>query len=178
MHGVIRDVTELRRLQAITTAQALRDPLTGISNRRRFDQLLHSELERTAQSGTALAVAYIDLDGLKQINDQHGHATGDIMLQESARRLERSVDRAEMLARLGGDEYAIIFEPTTISACQLRRRIGVLLAAPIVVSDTLTIECTASVGIAETTSAGRNADDLVAAADRAMYDDKHHRQLG
>lgn len=72
------------------------------------------------------------------------------MLQEAARRLERSVDRAEMLARLGGDEYAIIFEPTTISACQLRRRIGVLLAAPIVVSDTLTIGCTASVGIADT----------------------------
>lgn len=177
-HGVIRDVTELRRLQAIITAQALCDPLTGISNRRRFDQLLDSELERTAQSGTVLAVAYIDLDGLKQINDQHGHATGDIVLQEAARRLERIIDPADMLARLGGDEYAIIFEPTNIAACQLRLRIRALFDTPIVISDTLTIQCNASVGIADTTSAGRNANDLVAAADHAMYDDKHDRQLG
>ncbi|MEO6651349.1 MAG: GGDEF domain-containing protein [Ilumatobacteraceae bacterium] len=176
MHGVTRDVTELRRLQAITTAQALSDPLTGISNRRRFDQLLESELERTALSGSVLAVAYIDLDGLKQINDQHGHATGDILLQEAARRLERTVDLPDMLARLGGDEYAIIFEPHLLSAVQLRQRISVLLDSPIIVSEKLTIQCNASVGIADTTSAGHNPNDLVAAADRAMYDDKHRRQ--
>ena len=87
MQGVTRDVTELRRLQEATAALALRDPLTGLANRRLFDELLDAELARTERAGVPLAVAYIDLDGLKQVNDTHGHDAGDHVLCESARRL-------------------------------------------------------------------------------------------
>lgn len=175
VQGVIRDVTELRHLQHQLSAQAMLDPLTGIANRRRFDQLLQSELERTAEAGNALAVAYVDLDGLKRINDVFGHAVGDVVLCEAASRLCRAAGAAETVSRLGGDEFAIIFEPDIREPSDLVEQIEVLMAAPIVVSDSLTLNCSASVGIADTTSVGRSADGLVTAADQAMFAVKRRR---
>ena len=90
VQGVTRDVTELRRLQDRLAALALRDPLTGLANRRLLDELLDAELARTQRSGVALAVAYIDLDGLKQVNDTYGHDAGDVVLCEAASRWWRS----------------------------------------------------------------------------------------
>lgn len=175
VQGVIRDVTELRRLQQQLSEQAMLDPLTGIANRRRFDQLLQSELVRTAEAGNELAVAYVDLDGLKRINDVFGHAVGDAFLCEAASRLCRAAGAAEMVSRLGGDEFAIIFEPELREPADLVEQIAVLMTAPIVVSDSLTLNCSASVGIADTTNVGRSADGLVTAADQAMFVVKRRR---
>lgn len=175
VQGVMREVTELRNLQAAISSQAMRDPLTGISNRRRFDQLLHSELDRTGEAGTALAVAYVDLDGLKEINDYFGHDAGDLVLQETARRLCHVGAESGMVSRLGGDEFAIIFEPARLEPEDLVDQIDLAMAPPIVVSDILTLRCAASVGVAETSLVGRRAADLVGAADRAMYSVKRRR---
>ena len=98
VQGVTRDVTELRRLQDRLAALALRDPLTGLANRRLLDELLDAELARTQRSGVALAVAYIDLDGLKQVNDTYGHDAGDVVLCEAARRLVAIVRGADVVA--------------------------------------------------------------------------------
>ena len=101
VQGVTRDVTELRRLQDRLAALALRDPLTGLANRRLLDELLDAELARTQRSEVPLAVAYIDLDGLKQVNDTYGHDAGDMVLCETARRLVAIVRGADVVARLG-----------------------------------------------------------------------------
>lgn len=178
VHGVVRDVTELRRLQAATMAQAFCDSLTGIGNRRRFDQLIGSELERTSADGTPLAVAFLDVDGLKGINDRFGHEAGDTVLKETARRLKRVAEGvgAKLVARLGGDEFAIIFEPARTAADQLLIQIDEIMRTPIAVSDLDSVRCQLSAGVGSTASAGRRASDVLAAADRAMYHAKRGKQ--
>jgi diguanylate cyclase (GGDEF)-like protein/PAS domain S-box-containing protein len=171
VQGVIRDVTELRRTQRATAALALRDPLTGLSNRRGFDQLVGQALGRAAERRTEVSLAYLDLDGLKRINDRFGHNAGDAVLQETARRLERVATgvRSAVVARLGGDEFAMVFEPADISASDLLDRIDHLMSSPISISHSFNVRCGVSVGVASTATTGRRAVDLVAAADHAMY---------
>ncbi|MGB8862256.1 MAG: diguanylate cyclase [Ilumatobacteraceae bacterium] len=178
LQGVSRDVTELRHLQETTAGLALRDPLTGLANRRLFDELLDAELARTHRSDTPIAVAFIDLDGLKEVNDTHGHDAGDLVLCETARRLDAIVRGADVVARLGGDEFVIIYEPADVSSENLIARIDAALSAPISITDSLSITCPASVGYADTLAAGREPSALLAAADAAMYDVKRSRRTG
>jgi diguanylate cyclase (GGDEF)-like protein/PAS domain S-box-containing protein len=176
LQGVSRDVTELRRLQENLAALALRDPLTGLANRRLFDELLDADLARTQRSGLPLAVAYLDLDGFKNVNDTYGHDAGDLALCETARRLLASVRGADIVARLGGDEFLVVYEPNDPSSDNLIARIDQVLSAPIDITPTISVCCPASIGIADTRTAGRNAADLVAAADAAMYEMKRARR--
>jgi diguanylate cyclase (GGDEF)-like protein/PAS domain S-box-containing protein len=167
--GVTRDVTELRRLQAATAELAMRDPLTGLANRRLFDQHLAAELARTERLDLPLAVAYIDLDRLKRVNDRFGHGAGDLVLQEAARRLSQMVEGSDFVARLGGDEFALVYDPTRASVADWTAGLDRIMAMPIPVSDTISVVCTASIGVADTRTEGRDPVELLAAADRAMY---------
>jgi diguanylate cyclase (GGDEF)-like protein len=176
VQGVTRDVTELRRLQDRLVALALRDPLTGLANRRLLDELLDAELARTERSGVALAVAYIDLDGLKQVNDTYGHDAGDLVLCEAARRLVAIVRGADVVARLGGDEFVVVYEPTDPNSDRLVDRIDEALAEPIEVTRGASVSCTASIGTADTRIVGWSATKLLAAADDAMYQVKRVRR--
>ncbi len=181
VQGVIRDVTELRRTQQTTATQALHDPLTGVANRRGFDQFLTSELERTSRTLTPLSVAYLDVDELKDINDRYGHDAGDVVLREAARRLQlalSSLSDVGTVARLGGDEFAIIFESRDHTTAELLHEIDSRMSLPISISPTVDIDCAISVGIADTQFSGRRASDLVAAADQAMYRAKRRRKAG
>ena len=175
LQGVSRDVTELRNLQANLAALALRDPLTGLANRRLLDELLESGLAHARRDGLTLALAYIDLDGFKKVNDAHGHDAGDAVLCETARRLLSIVRAADVVARLGGDEFVIVYEPNQSGSEGLIARINQVLALPISISDTVAVFCQASVGYADTRTAGRDAGALLAAADAAMYDAKRAR---
>ena len=123
LQGVGRDVTELRHLQDSLAALALRDPLTGLANRRLLKELLDADLARTQRSGVPLAVAYLDLDDFKLVNDSHGHEAGDIVLCETARRLLAIVRGADIVARLGGDEFVIVYEPNDPSSDNLLHRL-------------------------------------------------------
>jgi diguanylate cyclase (GGDEF)-like protein/PAS domain S-box-containing protein len=175
LQGVSRDVTELRRLQAEMSALALRDPLTGLANRRLFNELLDADLARKLRSGLPLAVAFLDLDGLKKVNDTHGHDAGDFVLRETARRLLSTLRGADFVARLGGDEFVIAYEPNDPNSDRLLQRIDSALSAPIVISPVLTVHCPASIGIADTRIIGHDRDELLAAADDAMYEVKRAR---
>jgi diguanylate cyclase (GGDEF)-like protein len=175
LQGVGRDVTELRSLQASLAALALRDPLTGLANRRLLQELLDADLARTQRSGVPIAVAYLDLDDFKIINDTHGHEAGDIVLCETARRLLAIVRGADIVARLGGDEFVIVYEPTSLPSDMLIQRINDALSPPIAVTDSVFVSCTASVGHADTRTVGRAPATLLAAADRAMYQAKRER---
>jgi diguanylate cyclase (GGDEF)-like protein/PAS domain S-box-containing protein len=169
LQGVSRDVTELRALQAELTALALRDPLTGLANRRLFNELFEAGLARTERTGDPLAVAYLDLDGLKHINDTFGHDAGDIVLRETARRLLSTVRSADGVARIGGDEFVVLYEPNLASSDGLIQRLDTALSAPIDIGDSGEVSCPASIGRADTNAVGRDAAALLAAADADMY---------
>jgi diguanylate cyclase (GGDEF)-like protein/PAS domain S-box-containing protein len=178
LQGVGRDVTELRSLQQSLNDLALRDPLTGLANRRLLKELLDTDLARTQRNGSPLAVAYLDLDDFKIVNDSHGHEAGDIVLCETARRLLAVVRGADIVARLGGDEFVIVYEPKDPSADNLIQRLEKVLSEPILVRIDTFVTCRASIGVADTRTTGYDAGALVAAADAAMYRVKraHHRE--
>lgn len=175
LQGVSRDVTELRHLQESMAALALRDPLTGLANRRLFDELFDAALARTQHSGLPLGVAFLDLDGLKDVNDTYGHDAGDLVLRETARRLVSMVSGADVVARIGGDEFAIVYELNQPNSDSLIRRIDGALSAPINITATNAVYCPASIGNADTRSIGRDPTELLAAADDAMYELKRAR---
>lgn len=150
---------------------ATRDELTGLLNRREYDRVLAEEEDRAERFGNSLALVIIDLDRFKFINDMHGHSAGDAVLREAARRIAgviRTVDRA---ARIGGEEFALILVQTDrISALEVARRaIASLALEPIRVGEGSSLAVTASAGVAELPTDAREAGQLFAAADRALY---------
>jgi diguanylate cyclase (GGDEF)-like protein len=153
---------------------ATRDELTGLLNRREYDRVLAEEEDRAERFGNSLALVIIDLDRFKFINDMHGHPAGDAVLREAARRIAgviRTVDRA---ARIGGEEFALILVQTDrTSALEVARRaIAALAAEPVRVGEGRTLAVTASAGVAELPADAREAGQLFAAADRALYSAK------
>jgi diguanylate cyclase (GGDEF)-like protein/PAS domain S-box-containing protein len=178
MQGVSRDVTELRNLQDSLAVLALRDPLTGLANRHLLHELLDAALARTERVGLPLAVAFLDLDGLKIVNDTYGHDAGDLVLCETATRLQSLARTADVVARLGGDEFVIVYEPAMdVSSDRFIERIHDVLSSPIAITETIFVSCTASIGHADTRTVGRAPATLLAAADRAMYQAKRARQV-
>jgi diguanylate cyclase (GGDEF)-like protein len=146
-------------------AAANTDPLTGLSNRRAFDALFDEELYRAQRSRHPLALMLVDLDGLKGINDDHGHAAGDLALKRVAEAL-RSNRRTDRCARLGGDEFAVL-----LPNADARRAGGVAerLCASVRTGGELEFPVTLSLGIACTPADGATAEELHHAADMALY---------
>jgi diguanylate cyclase (GGDEF)-like protein/PAS domain S-box-containing protein len=143
------DITQRRAAQEQLTHQALHDPLTGLPNRRLFLDRLDQGLARAKRRGGRVALLYLDLDRFKVINDSFGHATGDLVLIESARRLHALIRSSDTLARLGGDEFVLLVddlvEPEEIGAIALR--ISEALSQPITVPPGVAVSVTTSIGI-------------------------------
>ena len=175
LQGSGRDVTELRILQAELAAQALHDPLTGLANRKLLHEVLAVAQHRATRAGSPLALIYLDLDHFKTVNDTYGHQAGDVVLRETARRLLASVGEAEVVARVGGDEFVVVHEPADEPTELLVGRISRLLSAPIDVGGGVALRCLPSIGTADTTTAGSDPNALLAAADAAMYRAKRAR---
>jgi diguanylate cyclase (GGDEF)-like protein/PAS domain S-box-containing protein len=175
VQGVGRDVTEIRALQSELVALAMRDPLTGLANRRLLDELLRQALHRTERSGDEIQAAFLDLDGFKIINDTYGHDAGDTVLRETARRLLANVREADVVARVGGDEFVVVAESRSVTSDSLVDRINEALAPPIELSPGVSVICLASIGEADTSKVGRDPAGLIAAADAAMYEVKKAR---
>jgi diguanylate cyclase (GGDEF)-like protein len=163
------DVTKRRQADAYIAKLASEDPLTGLPNRRIF----RASIEKISGSQTRsaeFAVLFLDLDRFKVINDTLGHRIGDMLLIEVANRLQRSLQHGEVLARLGGDEFAIVM-PSFASRASLAtsaRNIVETIALPYDI-DGHRIRTTVSIGIAVGPKDGINADDLLMAADLALY---------
>ena len=107
--GMFSDVTEIRQQQERMEHLAHHDPLTDLPNRLEFMDRLSQEVSRTVRYDRMMAVAYIDLDGFKPVNDDYGHLVGDLALKEVAERLRFAVRKEDLVARLGGDDFAVIF---------------------------------------------------------------------
>jgi diguanylate cyclase (GGDEF)-like protein len=176
LQGVGVDVTENRRLHTEIAALAYHDELTGLANRHLLHELMRVGLARTVRHGVPLAVAFVDLDDFKRVNDTHGHDCGDAVLCEVARRMLTVARSADVVARVGGDEFVVVFEPNEAEADALVRRLDEVLAQPIRISNTQVLPSRASVGYADTRTVGSDANALLAAADAAMYEVKRAHQ--
>ena len=150
--------------------QATIDSLTGLANRRGFEQALAVELERCSRYGSVCSVAIADLDDFKRVNDRHGHAVGDEALRTLAGVLEEAIRSVDVAARLGGEEFAVLMPETDPDgARRLAERVRVALeqlAIPTPSGDRLRV--TASIGVASTSPTHAGAV-LVREADRALY---------
>ncbi len=165
---------ELRTLTERLTGLSATDALTGIPNRRAFDQRLTVERARAARYGTPLSLVMVDLDHFKNLNDRHGHPAGDAMLRAVAAVLDREKRAGDLVARYGGEEFAAILPHTDEdSAAAWAERVRRAVAAIVVPGPAAPITATASFGVAQDAFAAQKDGDLVAAADRSLYEAKH-----
>jgi diguanylate cyclase (GGDEF)-like protein len=159
-----------RRLFERTLAEAERDPLTGLLNRKAFDRDLNAAIAEADATGNPMAVCFIDVDNFKDVNDLHGHARGDAVLARVAGALGNARRAQDELYRVGGDEFALILRATRPPHAHAlaRRLVGAARGTWRREADPAFAALSASVGVA--TCVGRCAPgDLVAAADAAMY---------
>lgn len=178
VYALTHDTTHVKDVEQKLSLLARSDTLTGIANRRMFGETLALALERARRHGSTMGLAYLDIDHFKKINDTHGHAVGDDVLKEFARRLVEQVRQVDTVARLSGDEFVIILEGVGASA-EAGKLAGKLLDALRLPFDTSIgpLAVTASVGIA-LFGGGQTQDALLADADQALYEAKRNGRDG
>jgi diguanylate cyclase (GGDEF)-like protein/PAS domain S-box-containing protein len=169
-----KQAEQLELLAAQLEQLTLEDSLTGLYNRRGLDLLGGSAVDRAARDGSALCVLFMDLDGLKSINDGFGHAAGDAALVTAAAILRDTVRATDIVGRIGGDEFAAVLVGVTVAEAEIltsRVRHAARMRAP--GEHPLTV----SIGVAALVSGVVDTlDDLIAAADSAMYDGRRRRR--
>ena len=170
VYGLIHEITKTKAEHTALQFAAATDTLTGIANRRRFDEQLVQSMQRTRVARAPMALAYLDIDRFKAINDSLGHKTGDEVLKEFAARLVRSVRASDLVARLAGDEFVIIFEG--VNGAAEVRQIGAKIIDAIrqpfeLASGPLPV--TTSIGIAIFREGALTPAQLLDLADQALY---------
>lgn len=149
---------------------AFNDALTGLPNRVLFNDRIEQTIATARRYGRGFAVMYLDVDHFKAINDKHGHAVGDAALQEVAHRLRLATRESDTLSRFGGDEF-VILQPIVdgpSDAADLARKLNVAMQEPVVI-DGVPHKVRLSIGIALYPSDGARIEELMEAADRALY---------
>ena len=164
-----RDITEQQRLEDELRHQAFHDSLTGLANRALFEDRLDNALGRLGRATGEISVLFLDLDDFKAVNDGRGHDVGDALLQAVGERLKTVVRSGDTLARIGGDEFAVLLESANKSAAtDTAARIKVSLDQPLTFgSSQATVRV--SIGIATASQPGTSAQELLRNADVAMY---------
>ncbi|WP_286675983.1 sensor domain-containing diguanylate cyclase [Pseudomonas aeruginosa] len=174
--GIVRDVSDQIAYQQQLLEMAYRDPLTGLGNRKAFDEQLGQALLRAGSGGSELALLYLDLDRFKEINDRFGHDIGDALLRTVAERVRSTLRQPDKAYRLGGDEFAVLLEDSQENNPQrLAERLLAALVQPIALNGERIDFVTPSIGIALYPRHAGDAEGLVRAADSAMYEAKRQR---
>jgi diguanylate cyclase (GGDEF)-like protein len=175
--GVALDnALSMKRVEALSVT----DDLTHLYNSRYLDQVLRRETKRASRSGRPLSLLFIDLDGFKSINDTHGHLYGSRALVEAAEVIRGSARETDMVARFGGDEFAMVLPETGgEGAFAVGERVRERLAAHVfLVADGLNVRLTGSVGVATLPDVANSPEELIQAADMAMYQVKDRGKNG
>lgn len=161
--------TEIERLKRLAGC----DALTGVSNRRAFQEAITREVARARRTGESFAVMMLDLDDLKPRNDQLGHVAGDRALIAAAKACQDAIRTSDLVARLGGDEFAVLLSGTDLAGGRVfAERLRASIESIVVDGVPLRV----SIGAAVTTSGEFDADALVMAADLDLYRDKAERK--
>ena len=174
VHGIFTlaiDVTALKDVERELQRLARIDTLTGLANRRQFDELLEQALARYRRGRRPLALIFLDIDHFKSINDVHGHGVGDAVLEEFAARLQTGLRETDVAARLAGDEFMVILDGlgTRDEAVAVATKLLQAIRVPMAVGDR-TLAVTASMGLAWLDgSVDTDAKGLMVRADRALY---------
>jgi diguanylate cyclase (GGDEF)-like protein/PAS domain S-box-containing protein len=170
------DIAEHRSRHAELSRLAMHDPLTGIRNRALLDHDIDRVLRARDRDGGVVAVLYLDVDDFKQINDVHGHDSGDLALVVLSARLRDALREGDTVARVGGDEFVLAAHlPAADDARDLCDRVGWLCGEPVALGGR-TVSVRVSVGMALVDSSGCTAAQVLAAADAAMYTVKRGRK--
>jgi diguanylate cyclase (GGDEF)-like protein len=164
------DVTAFKQVERELDQLSRVDPLTGLPNRRQFDQRLSEALARARRSGRLLALMFMDLDRFKQVNDTLGHAAGDVVLQTFANRVRGAVRETDVLCRLAGDEFVLIVENLNEpeEAGGLAQKLLDTVSAPLTVMGTA-VQMSTSIGVACTSAQAESDVAFLARADDALY---------
>ena len=165
--GIIRDITERKRVEEALAERSIRDPLTNLYNRRYFDIRILEEISRSKRERTSLAILLCDLDGFKRINNLHGHQFGDDVLMAVAKSVQHSVRGIDLVFRWGGDQIVVVMLPRT--------RQGTLSSAERIregikkVGQKLRFDLDMSIGIGLFPEHGTNIDEVTRLAENALY---------
>ncbi|TDP71109.1 bifunctional diguanylate cyclase/phosphodiesterase [Roseateles toxinivorans] len=173
-YSVSMDVSALKRVERQLLALARTDTLTGLANRRLFDERLAEALLRQHRNRQALALLFLDIDRFKGINDRLGHASGDAVLVEFAQRLKQAVRACDTVARLAGDEFVVLLEGLhgEGEAQVIAAKIVAAMQRPFELP-TCTLEVTTSIGVGFHGGADLAPAALLQLADQALYEAKH-----
>jgi diguanylate cyclase (GGDEF)-like protein/PAS domain S-box-containing protein len=174
--AVINDITEAKHYERRLHHLAHHDPLTGLANRTLLHDQLRLAIDQAVRDDSMVAVAFLDLDNFKYINDTFGHEAGDVVLRKIAERLREGVREDDTVARVGGDEFVLVInnESSTANLAEQVERIRRNVSAPVVV-DHNDILPGVSIGVSLFPRDGDSADRVIRAADAAMY---HAKTMG
>ena len=174
----IRDISEhknilneLRRSETLLRELSVRDPLTGLFNRRYMEETLKRELSRESRKKLSLGIIILDLDNLKYLNDQYGHATGDTILVDLAKILLKFTRKEDFSSRIGGDEFVVVLPDTTKMVTKKRAELirDKVREIQIMFENKAITGFTVSEGVAAFPEDGNDYDALLLAADQALY---------
>lgn len=170
---MIRDITEQKQTQAEITRLAMTDSMTGLANRHHFEQTLKEALSLAKRQQQQVSLALMDLDYFKQVNDRYGHAVGDSVLMYAASVLRKTFRQSDLIARIGGDEFAVLmFAPESPEYAEVPAdRVIKSLSRPVNI-DSNEISVGASFGIATYPGDAKNKEELQKCADVALYESK------
>lgn len=164
------DISRLKRAEHELRQLAITDGLTQVANRRHFDERIQEEVDRSQRYGRPLVLLLLDIDHFKKVNDTYGHPAGDAVLRSVAEVCRASTRTLDLVARFGGEEFAMLLPETDIpGALQLAERIREEIAALPVNYGRHTIRVTASIGLAATQDGDRGSEQLIKAADEGLY---------
>jgi len=165
-----RDVTPRKRAERALRELATQDPLTGVSNRRRFFEAARHEFERARRHKRPLSILMLDVDEFKGVNDCHGHAAGDMMLKALCTVLQASVRKIDFVGRLGGEEFGVLLPEAELPvAAQIAERCRRAVEASVARDGGKELKFTASFGVAALSDADGSAEDCLRRADAALY---------
>jgi diguanylate cyclase (GGDEF)-like protein/PAS domain S-box-containing protein len=179
IYSLTHDTTRMKEIEARLKQLARVDSLTGIANRLMFEEILQQAIVRARRSRKPMALAYLDIDHFKEINDTRGHGAGDLVLKEFASRLLASVRASDTVARLAGDEFVIVFEQVVNveEAARLAAKIVEAMRPPFTL-DATPRHVTTSIGVALHEGDEESGAELLARADSALYTAKRNGRDG